>query len=638
MIQKKIVFFEEINGAYNSILFKYLEKGFLVYYFRMDEKYGKKEKIQRKVDSTEIKDLSSKNFEYSLSRKASSLAHENVDDIFDKFFSSSPSIANMIKLLDFPEVVDAYKKELLLKLGEIYVIQLKINTIIKNTSPSQIDFIPNEDYEIHSDSTSLLNKKIEIIKYSNVRIKIKNFFERLFTDNIKSPKKGLLPLFYPIYLFFKKFKGISNEKNPRKFKVGISVNHPRGLFEMNYHYNAILIDNKNLPKEDVLFIDESGDINIKEYKKRGYNFTKLRDDREGISLDLLSKIIKTFLPIWFKTLYLSLLKEPTFIDSKRRILQDYILWNIFIEKYKIDNYVRQALPDDISKIHLLTQNGIVTWFIFPDCSSVDFYLNWDRSLKNLTLHSFMFYDNAIVYGKVIERLLKKHRNNIKNYIKVGILYSQIIHELEEGKLKSSLPSIIQGKKMPVKIIGVFDTSYGGEAPLKIIDGIRFGEEILRLLDEYSNIGVIFKAKKEVELTPFLIPIYEKLKKHNRCIFIARYDETGISFPEVIAVSDLVISASFTSPSGEALGARKKAFYYDVAGYYVGEGYYYNRFPNFVAHSFEELKKLVNYWLYEVTDEEFNNFLNTYVKDEIDPYLDGKALSRVRKLLMSEEPS
>jgi hypothetical protein len=53
----------------------------------------------------------------------------------------------------------------------------------------------------------------------------------------------------------------------------------------------------------------------------------------------------------------------------------------------------------------------------------------------------------------------------------------------------------------------------------------------------------------------------------------------------------------------------------------------------VAHNYEELKKLVNYWLYEVTDKEFDNFLNKYVKNEIDPYLDGKALTRLRKLLM-----
>ena len=38
---------------------------------------------------------------------------------------------------------------------------------------------------------------------------------------------------------------------------------------------------------------------------------------------------------------------------------------------------------------------------------------------------------------------------------------------------------------------------------------------------------------------------------------------------------------------------------------------------------------------KVTKEEFENFLDKYVKDEIDPYLDGKALTRLRKLLMEQ---
>ena len=105
---------------------------------------------------------------------------------------------------------------------------------------------------------------------------------------------------------------------------------------------------------------------------------------------------------------------------------------------------------------------------------------------------------------------------------------------------------------------------------------------------------------------------------------------------VIAQSDFRISAAYTSTTAEALGARKRAIYYDVAGYDIGDKYYFNRFPNLVAHSYEELKQLVHYWMHEVTDEEFDDFLNTYVKGEIDPYLDGKALSRLRKLLMESK--
>ena len=105
--------------------------------------------------------------------------------------------------------------------------------------------------------------------------------------------------------------------------------------------------------------------------------------------------------------------------------------------------------------------------------------------------------------------------------------------------------------------------------------------------------------------------------------------------EVIALSHLVISAVYTSTTAEALGAKIKAIYYDVAGTDIGDHYYFNKFPNLVAHNYEELKKLVKYWLYEVTEEQFENFLNKYVKGEIDPYLDGKAIERLQALILKE---
>ena len=39
-----------------------------------------------------------------------------MDILFEKYFSKSPSIKNMIGLLDFPDIVNMYKKELLLNL------------------------------------------------------------------------------------------------------------------------------------------------------------------------------------------------------------------------------------------------------------------------------------------------------------------------------------------------------------------------------------------------------------------------------------------------------------------------------------------------------------------------------------------
>ena len=131
MKRQKIVFFEELNSSYDSLLESYLTSGFSIYCFRVDEKYRKKQKIKKYLESKKLVDISSIIFKYTLYRKAAFFAHENVDYIFDKYYSSSPSIENMKRLLDFPEITDMFKKELLLNLERIYETELKINEIVK---------------------------------------------------------------------------------------------------------------------------------------------------------------------------------------------------------------------------------------------------------------------------------------------------------------------------------------------------------------------------------------------------------------------------------------------------------------------------------------------------------------------------
>jgi polysaccharide biosynthesis PFTS motif protein len=249
-------------------------------------------------------------------------------------------------------------------------------------------------------------------------------------------------------------------------------------------------------------------------------------------------------------------------------------------------------------------------------------------------HSFMYYDYGVVYGDKVKRFLENNRNNIKEYVKTGVLFSQVVRELKEGSLESKLNEIIKRKRMNgKKIISVFDTTFIDWGPLKIRDGIKFWGNMLKLLDEYPDICIIGKGKKEISVTPYLAEIFERLKNHERAYFVARYDEHGISASEVIAASDLVISAAYTSTTAEALGAKIKAIYYDVVGKDIGDGYYASRLPNFVAHSYDELKKLINYWLHEISNEEFENYLSKYIKNEIDPYLDGRAITRFSKLLL-----
>jgi len=625
---KKIVFFEKLDSAWASLLRKYLENDSTVYFLRIDGAYKKNDEITKYIKEKKIVDISTIIFDYaSVYKKAAFYAHENVDYIFDKYYSRSRSINHMCDLLKFPDIEIIYKKTLLDYLDKLYQMELKINEIIKENDVSdEIYFYPALDTKIHLEKSSPIKKNIQIIDYNNIRIT---------TKKLRFKIRKIIKLNVPLYYFFKKVKKITNKKKQKKFKVGINVDHPRKLFGMRYLTDTIFIDEKDLPKEHVVFIDHSlKGINSKDYETHGWNYTNIYIDRESISWKLfLHKIIRRFIPTWSKTFLLSFFEEPLIIDTNKTILLDYIIWNIFTDNYKIDNYLKRMLPDFASKTHILSQSNVKTWLVFPDNSSHDYFLDWDQTKKNQIEFTFMYYDYGVIYGEITKRFFEKHRNYIKNYIKNGVLFSQIIRELRTGKLDSPIFNIVKQKKLPRKIVGVFDTTYCDHGPLKTNEGIRFAQDILRLLDDFPDIGVVFKTMKWPGLIPELDPIYEKLKNHKRCLLFYMWDENGISASEVIAVSDFVISAAYTSTSAEALGTRIKAIYYDIPGHEIGDKYYYNRYPNFVAHNYEELKKLTNHWLNEITETEFEKFLHTYVKDEIDPYLDGKALTRLRKLLM-----
>lgn len=100
---------------YNALIGKYLKEGYTLYFFKSDKNFIR-DNVRQLVESGKLIDASSIIFKYELYRRAAFFAHENVDILFEKYFSKSPSIKNMIGLMDFPDIVNMYKKELLLNL------------------------------------------------------------------------------------------------------------------------------------------------------------------------------------------------------------------------------------------------------------------------------------------------------------------------------------------------------------------------------------------------------------------------------------------------------------------------------------------------------------------------------------------
>jgi len=624
-IQKQVIIFDTINSSNFSFVQDYLHSYNEVYFFSIDDKMKNNEIIKDYRKNNRLTNpLDSRNG-YTEDAYSSFFANEDLDEIFAKYFSKSALIKNSCQLFQSDAITDMYKKRLLSELKSVYEKELIIKKISEN-SEKEICFYPDGYFELYQEKKFMDSKKIRVLKISNVHIVYRNI--RLKLHNI-------FLLSYPWYILFKKNRFFGRKRNEKQcYHLGINVNLP-DLFGYNYHYNIYISDpSYGNPKQDILYIDDRFGVDYeKEFENKGYNYFNFFYEWEVLSNDFIfNKFIRHFLPVWIKSLMYSFFEKNSTIEVTRTIFSDYIKWNIFFDIYALKNHFTMLLPDTISKNLIMEKNHCVTWFLWPDCYA-GYHLPFEETKKTAIFTSLMKYDNGIFYGEKIARYFKYNKNDISKYHTIGILSSQRIRELKDGKYVSPLPAILAERGFKGKILGVFSVS--PHEKWAMLDGIKFRNDLLMLLDENSGLFLIFKEKafEDAYLEyPEYNSVIEKIQRHPRCLLIKKTRQNCVFSSDVIACSDLVISAAYTSPTIEALGAKTRAIYYDASNREIGEKFYLNNIPNFVAHDIDELRKFVHYWLYENTKKDFDLFLRDYVHGELDSYVDCHAIDRLQELL------
>jgi polysaccharide biosynthesis PFTS motif protein len=441
---------------------------------------------------------------------------------------------------------------------------------------------------------------------------------------------------YPLWILYQIGLPSFRKKATKSYQCGIRVSCCDCSFKNKYRSFDFLIDNNEITAENVLFCIE--EPISQEYQNaidsRGYHSVHLREVLKGSDISFIYRVfLKKQFPVWLNLLLRSLTKPPFMLILTLEIMYKSLLWSKLLEDYHVQHYVvfNDDLPADIVRYIHCNQNNTQTWFYIHSCNTNDFLTPLGREDVMDTLYAFYATHHLVVWGRKMENYYKKHPNYVKNFDLFGCLWSELIRSAQERPASNAPRIKINEKCSPKKIIGVFDTSFTETCPLSYKDMILFVEGLLQLLDDFPDVGIIFKNKNSLKLlsehVPHIIPYYQKLRDHPHCYFpdVENTDPT-----ECVAASDLIISAPFTSSSIEALGAGIKAIYYDASHRFPG--CYYDRFPRFVAHNYDELKDFVEYWLYGNTLEEFEMFLNTHIKEEIHEYVDGKAITRFRQQL------
>lgn len=516
-----------------------------------------------------------------------------------------------------------------------------IESIAENHSDSNIDFYCSNYFETANllFNYDLFNKKIE-----KVEVIYFGSEENSQNSKFKIIKAGFEKLFFFIQKTLKSL--LTKKPCIKKYKIGWRCySSDFGFSNVSLRNNSFIIDNKSVNTEDLIYIVETPCINnyYENLDKTNYNYISL--EKKNSYLTFFQSLFYLFK--YFKYLIISCSKKNNLLYDYLSLLGNHYKWSSLLNEISFDKYV---VYNDISENHIprnvIFSNKKIESVFLTHSAHNDYVFMKDGYCKQPYhyFYSFYYYDMFISWNDVISNFYKVHPNFIKKYYSLGCLWSECVKKYALIK-KTCVEHFFNSnsKVKNSKIISFCDTSFGcivWNLGVNIITEkylIEFLKAGYKLLEDNSNYFMIVCLKNDLSeiknLSEKLLSAYNNLTSHPRALNIRKYNEDNpdfkISTDGITALSDLVISIPFTSTTNEALGAGKRAVFFDPTGELKNT--YYNNYQNLVANGYDELKKLVDDRL-NLSEKDFNKYLETVIKPNIDPYCDGNAIKRLRDLL------
>ncbi len=646
------IIFERLAPIHRLPLRYYLWKQREIKFFDNDGSAKNKSWVRKLLKEGKISEIPPVGYLYN---DCYGTALDNIDHFYKHFTGGSQLVKAMVELYGDDNISLAYKKEISRELAEFYYI----NSYLHQEAGQREDnkrtiFIP-----YHYQKYLRLARQSGAFYRDHGNINMAHhlsFFSGIYSFSQRTKAWLLQLLIVATYLSRLVFQ--KDVSQLREYRYAIPVRNPDYQFKFRNRSVDFLLDGKKINKNNTIFLLFNPTITgeyLDEIKARNLitlDCSKAFIPTRGFTDRETARLLKRVLSYTIKVVFLGLFEHSTILKVNNILLPVFLKWSAILQKISCKHFVtlNDEAIDHIGRNILLNKAGAKTWY-YAHSNSLG-YLHvlpgQDIASRRHLLWSFLHYDYYIGWNDEMAKYYKLHPQQIGKYYSIGCLWSQSIVDILEGKAVSNLEQKIFAnlERSKFKTLSFFDSSYLPNSVSPMEDGVTFYQSILKLLEDFPDIFVIIKEKKaEATVLDSYVkmaantdifyqqyqPALAKLREHPRCHVTGYQGDPS----EIIALSDLTITYAFSSSTVEALGARKKAIYFDSASRW--RGCRYTRIPNFVAHSYEELKKLIHYWLDEVTDKEFEDFLNTHIKGEMDPYLDGKAVNRLRKLLGEQAP-
>ncbi len=419
-----------------------------------------------------------------------------------------------------------------------------------------------------------------------------------------------------------------------------------------------LMDGKCFHPSNTAFIDHSGlsDQLIERESSKGYFFYRIKKDH-GVGSLAKAQWDMSFFGAIFKSLLETCFsfQEPSSMWRVYFIaMQKFCDWRLILQRINFKNLVFTNQENiQVSAICLFLRTQQKTSWNYSCFLGGTYFIAKDndvRSVRNV-IWSFLSYDHFVGFNQDVIAYYKMHHQNVSNYQAIGSLYGQMIMDKKSQALvirQECFPKISDVDQR--KLIVIFDTTFinADACWTNFDDCLAFYQDMLRLIDAYPKHIFVFKPSKSPtfychpdhpaaapEKGEAILSLWKKIKDNPRVYWPISQELTAKSFVDfsfnnrIIAASDVVITHCMSSPTAEALSARKKAFWYESG--HKHQGIDYDQIPGLVVHGYDDLTRRIDALL-AMSDQAFDQYLDTYIKGKVDAYLDGQAMLRFKEQL------
>ena len=543
--------------------------------------------------------------------------------------------APLVELYGDAEIEAAFKKHLLRRLTDFYETLTAIKLL--GMESLSVEFYPSEAWRQIGAWLDLAGMRWKLPEGARV---VFGLWARLMRaeSGLERLKWWSILALLPVWVLRGVRRVVWSQSSPQFVQVGIRVyTTDWGFPGENPREIDWLLDGRQVHRDNTLFVIEkplSAEYR-EEFERRRYRCVDVSGRNAFRRLSrrfLFGELLGRGLKAWARLLIAVTRGRWFFLEVAVRGWLDYLRWTAFLEQWRPRHYVayNHGHFDHLFRNSRLRSVGCASWYyVLSPHDRGAFYDGLPGRAIRSHGWAYLGYDHEVHWGRRDEEWYRQMHGKARAYHTWGPLWSALVKPLP------SVTALINQRRSTQKIdaiVAVFDTSFGPASPYGETGARDFYDDLVAMLDEprWASRLLLFKPKNSLnelrsQALPDVAASLDRLLTHPRCLSRG----ADLASSAVIAEADLTVSIAYSSTTVDALGARRRAIYFDPGGKFRHS--YYDRFPNLVAHDRKALAQLCEHWL-QMPEAEFQKYLDDYLAPEFGGHMDASAMERFRSAL------